>query len=109
MQAGTVRVRLYRTARGVRQRCPAFGVCAMGRTHGHGLGQKAREETLLRRRALMATSEARRNSRRWERLTGPVSGILKERMGMRRFALRDLVNVAAQWRLTAAAFDLRFL
>ena len=89
MQADTARVRLYRTDRGVRQRCPAFGVCAIGRIHGRGSGTGAHEETLLRLHALMSTGEARRASRRWGRLAGPVSGILKERMEMRRFALRD--------------------
>lgn len=109
MQTDTVRERLYRTARGVCQRCPAVGVCAIGRIHGRASGTGAHEEKLLRLHALLATGKARRASRRWARLTGPVSGILEERMGMRQFALQGLVDVAAQWTLTATAFNLRIL
>ena len=39
----------------------------------------------------------------------PVFGIVKEQMGARRFLLRDLANVNAEWSLLAAAFNLRSL
>ena len=48
-------------------------------------------------------------SRRRGQLIEPVFGILKEQMEMRRFALRGLVNVVAQWTLAATAFNLRTL
>ena len=39
----------------------------------------------------------------------PVFGIIKEHMGGRRFLLRGLANVRAEWSLIAAAFNLRTL
>lgn len=39
----------------------------------------------------------------------PVFGIVKEQMGARRFLLRGLANVNAEWSLLAAAFNLRSL
>lgn len=68
MQANTDRVRLYRTARGICQSCPAFGVCTIDRIHGRGLRIGPHEEILLQRRALMATSEAKQASRKRGRL-----------------------------------------
>ena len=109
MQANTARVRLYRTARGVCQRCPAFGICTIDQIHGRGLGIGPHEELLLQRRALMATADAKRDSLRRGRLIEPVFGILKEQMGLRRFTLHGLANVAAEWTLTATAFNLRIL
>jgi len=38
-----------------------------------------------------------------------VFGIVKEQMGARRFLLRGLANVNAEWSLLAAAFNLRSL
>ena len=65
------------------------------------------EETLLHHRALMATGEARAASRRRGQLIEPVFGIIKEQMGLRRFALRGLTNVAAEWTTMVTAFNLR--
>ena len=39
----------------------------------------------------------------------PVFGIIKEQQGARRFLLRGLVNVAAEWTMLATAFNLRTL
>ncbi len=36
----------------------------------------------------------------------PVFGIIKEQQGARRFLLRGLTNVAAEWTMLATAFDL---
>ena len=109
MQANTARVRLYRTRRGVCQSCPAFGVCTVDAVHGRALTMGPHEETLLHHRALMATGEARAASRRRGQLIEPVFGIIKEQMGLRRFALRGLTNVAAEWTMMVTAFNLRTL
>ena len=109
MMANTARVRLYRTSRGVCQNCPAFGECTIDRIHGRGLGIGSHDDILRQHRALMATSEARLASRRRGQLIEPVFGILKEQMGTRRFGLRGLVNVIAEWTLAATAFNLRIL
>ena len=97
MQANTIRVRLYRTSVGVCQSCPAFGERTIVRIHGPGLGIGPHDEILRRHRALMSTGEAKPASRRRGHLIEPALGILKEQMWMRRFALRGLVNVSAEW------------
>ena len=109
IQANTARVRLYRTSGGVCLKCPAFGECTIDRMHGRGLGIGPHDEILRRHRALMATDEAKRASRRRGQLVEPVFVILKEQMGMRRFLLRGVADVAAEWTLSATAFNLRTL
>lgn len=109
IQANTARVRLYRASAGVCLRCPAFGECTIDRVHGRGIGIGPHDEILRRHRALMATEEAKRASMRRGQLIEPVFGILKEQMGLRRFHLRGVVNVAAEWTLSATAFNLRTL
>ena len=64
---------------------------------------------LLRHRAWMATDEARRAFKKRKQLVEPVFGIIKEQQGLRRFLLRGLGNVAAEWTLLATAFNLRTL
>ena len=67
-------------------------------------------DTALRRhRAWMATDEARRAFKKRKQLVEPVIGIIKEQQGLRRFLLRGLGNVAAEWTLLATAFNLRTL
>ena len=39
----------------------------------------------------------------------PVFGIIKEQQAGRRFLLRGLINVAAEWTVLATAFNLRTL
>ena len=109
IQANTGRVRLYRTSGDVCLSCPAFGECTIDRVHGRGIGIGPHDEILRRHRALMATDEAKQASRRRGHLIEPVFGILKEQMGMRRFLLRGVADVAAEWTLSATAFNLRTL
>jgi len=47
--------------------------------------------------------------RRRKELPEPAFGILKEQQGARRFLLRGLTNVKAEWVLRATAFNLRTL
>ena len=44
-----------------------------------------------------------------KQLAGPVFGIIKEQQGARRFLLRGLANVSAEWTVLATAFNLRTL
>ena len=55
----------------------------------------------------MSTSAAREAYKL--QLVEPVFGIIKEQQGARRFLLRGLVNVAAEWTMLATAFNLRTL
>ena len=44
-----------------------------------------------------------------KQLVEPVFGIIKEQQGARRFLLRGLANVAAEWTMLVTAFNLRTL
>tara|TARA_B100000315_G_C14195366_1_gene415182 strand:+ start:175 stop:420 length:246 start_codon:yes stop_codon:yes gene_type:complete len=57
----------------------------------------------------METDEARALYARRKELDEPTFGILKEQMGARRFLLRGLANVRAEFMLLATAFNLRTL
>ena len=55
---------------------------------------------------------ARRPNRIYDlrkQLVEPVFGIIKDQQGARRFLLRGIVNVAAEWTMLATAFNLRTL
>ena len=57
----------------------------------------------------MSTNEARSAVSRRKYLFEPVFGIIEEQQGVRRFLLRGLDNVAADWTLLSTAFNLRTL
>ena len=57
----------------------------------------------------MKTDKARELYARRQQLNEPVFGILKEQMGARRFLLRGLANVVAEFTLLATAFNLKTL
>ena len=110
IQANTARVRLYRTSSGaVCQACLAFGECTTDRNRGRGLGIGPHDVALRRHRAWMATDRARQANRRRSHLIEPIFGIIKEQMAARRFMLRGIMNVAAEWTMLATAFNLRIL
>ena len=67
------------------------------------------DAALRRHRTWMATSAAKEVYRLRKQLVEPVFGIIKEQQGARRFLLRGLVNVAAEWTVLATAFNLRTL
>jgi len=55
----------------------------------------------------MSTAEARNLYARRKELSEPTFGILKEQLGARRFLLRGLTNVQAEFTLLSTAFNLR--
>ena len=57
----------------------------------------------------MGTNEAQSALKRRKQLVEPVFGIIKEQQGLRRFLLRGIDNVAAEWTLLATTFNLRTL
>ena len=57
----------------------------------------------------MSTSAAKEAYGLRKQLVEPVFGIIKEQQGARRFLLRGLANVAAEWTVLATAFSLRTL
>ncbi len=101
--------RVYRASAATCQACPAFGVCTNDLLNGRALTAGPHDAVLRRHRTWMSTREAQKISKRRKQLIEPVFGIIKEQQGARRFLLRDLVNVAAEWILLATAFNLRTL
>ena len=67
------------------------------------------DDLLRQHRHWMSTERARGLYTRRKELIEPIFGILKEQLGARRFLLRGLANVLAEFRLLATAFNLRTL
>ena len=108
--ANGVPLRLYRATGAVCQACPAFRACTRAKeTLGRSLAIGPHDEVLRRHRSWMSTSVAQEAYRLRKQLVEPVFGIIKEQQGARRFLLRGLVNVAAEWTMLATAFNLRTL
>ena len=105
---GTPR-RVYRASGAICQGCPAFGMCTHDLLNGRALTIGPHDAVLRRHRPWMSTREAQNIAKRRKQLIEPVFGIIKEQQGARRFLLRGLVNVAAEWAVLATAFNLRTL
>ena len=101
--------RLYRTSEGVCQACPAFGVCTRSQRFGRSVAIGPYDAALRRHRVWISTDEAKDAYKRRKPLVEPVFGIIKEQLAARRFMLRGMVNVSAEWTLLATAFNLRTL
>lgn len=102
-------VREYRALGAVCRRCSAFGTCTKNDVWGRRLEIRPHEPALRRHRAWMETDEAKAAYGKRKQLVKPAFGILKEQMGLRRFLLRGLDNVRAEWTMLATAFNLRTL
>ena len=76
---------------------------------GRSLAIGPHDAVLRRHRARMSSSAAKQAYRLRKQLVEPVFGIIKEQQGARRFLLRSLTNVAAEWTMLATAFNLRTL
>lgn len=100
-------VRVYRGTGAVCRACPHFGACTTDGRQGRALEVGPHEAALRAHRAWMATDEARGLARQRKEVIEPVFGVLKEELGARRFLLRGLHNVEAEWTLLATAFNLR--
>ena len=101
-------VRQYRASGEACRACPAFGTCTSS-AHGRMVVLGPREAALSRHREWMETPEAQAAYKRRAGLVEPVFGIIKEQLGARRFLLRGLRHVEAEWTLLATAFNLRTL
>lgn len=101
--------RVYRASRTVCRQCPAYGVCTRDRHAGRALWIGPADLLLRQHRAWMTTETARVLYARRKGLIEPVFGILKEQLSARRFLLRGLRNVQAEFHLLATAFNLRTL
>ena len=101
--------RVYRASRTVCRICPAYGVCTKDRHAGRILWIGPADALLRQHREWMTTEMAKTLYSRRKGLIEPVFGILKEQLGGRRFLLRGLARVQAEFSLLATAFNLRML
>ena len=101
--------RVYRAPRRLCWACPAYGVCTKDAHTGRALWIGPSDALLRKHRHWMTTERARRLYARRKELIEPLFGILKEQLASRRFLLRGLVNVLAEFVLLATAFNLRTL
>ena len=93
---GRPEMRVYRASKGACLGCSAFGQCTKDSKQGRALEIGPHEEA----RALYGRRKG---------VVEPSFGILKELMDARRFLLRGLRSVGAEWVLLATAFNLRTL
>ena len=107
--ANGVPLRLYRASGAVCQACPAFRACTRAKEIGRSLAIGPHDAVLRGHRAWMSTSAAKEAYGLRKQLVEPVFGIIKEQQRARRFLLRGLANVAAEWTMLAKAFNLRTL
>ena len=107
--AGGANKRMYQAPKSICQACPVAGACIRRSTRSRSLVISPYDTALRRHRAWMATNEALSALKRRKQLVEPVFGIIKEQQGARRFLLRGVGNVAAEWTLLATAFNLRTL
>ena len=101
--------RIYRGSGAVCRECPAFGICTKNRQQGRSLQIGQHDDLLRQHRSWMDSADAKEAYRKRKQLSEPVFGILKEQLGIRRFLLRGLEKVRAEWDLLATAFNLRTL
>ncbi len=100
-------MRSYRATGVVCRECPAFGFCTKDGRQGRSVKIGPYDAALRRHRILMSTEGAKQTYRLRKELPEPAFGMLKEQQGARRFLLRGLANVSAEWTLLATAFNLR--
>ena len=101
--------RVYRASRAICLKCPAVKMCTSDGRRGRRILIGPNDSALRRHRNWMSTEKAKREYQRRKHLVDPVFGIIKEQMGVRRFLLRGLLNVSAEWAGLATAFNLRTL
>ena len=107
--AGGPSIRRYRAALAVCAACPVRAACTRAKTTSRSITISPDDGLLRRHRAFMTTDAAKDAYRRRKTLPEPAFGILKEQQAARRFLLRGLDNVRAEWSLLATAFNLRTL
>jgi hypothetical protein len=102
-------VRRYRASGAGCRACPAFGECTTDARQGRSLHISQYEPFLRGHRSWMQTDEAQALVKQRKTLVEPAFGILKEHQNLRRFLLRGLANVTAEWSLLAVGFNVRTL
>ena len=99
--------RIYRNSGAVCCACPDFGRCTPDARQGRSLEVDLHHAEARAHREWMASEEAKTLARKRKHLIEPVFGVIKQELGGRRFHLRGLTNVEAEWTLLVTAFNLR--
>jgi transposase len=107
-RAGRAPTRVYAAVGAVCRACPLFGTCTTNR-QGRRLEAGPAEQALQAQRARMRTAAAKAVYRHRKTLPETVFGLLKEHHGARRFWLRGLDAVRAEWSCLALGFNLKTL
>lgn len=107
--SGLRSMRVYYASRTSCHTCSALGICTRDKRAGRSLWITPYDELLRKHRQWMDTNEARTLYARRKEMSESTFGILKEQMNARRFLLRGLTNVRAEFTLLATAFNLRTL
>jgi transposase len=102
-------IRVYYASRTDCRTCSAYGICTRDTHAGRSLWIGPSDILIRDHRHWMRTEEARSLYARRQQLIEPVFGIIKEQLGVKRFLLRGLVNVKAEFTLLATAFNLKML
>jgi hypothetical protein len=103
------RMTTYRAEAGVCAACAVRAACTTTTRPGRAVQLGAYETAVRAHRQWMATAEAQQASRRRGPLIEAVFGTLKEQHQGRRFQLRGLRKVTAEWTLLAVGANLRTL
>jgi transposase len=88
--------------------CPVRAACTSN-PRGRTIERMPWADAVERHRAQMATAVATERMRQRRTLIEPAFGSLKEHLGLRRFLLRGLQAVQAEWLLAGSAYNLRKL
>jgi hypothetical protein len=99
--------RVYGVSRTACRACPAYGICTRDKHGGRALWIGSSDRLLVEHRQWMNTDKAQELYSQRQQLNEPVFGILKDQMGARRFLLRGMANVSAEFTLLATAFNLK--
>lgn len=102
-------VRVYRGKARACRECEAFGKCTKNKRHGRELEVSKYEGKIKEHRLVMESREGKELYKYRKEYVEPVFGIMKECQGARRFLLRGLAKVRAEWSLLACSFNLRTL
>lgn len=96
-------VRVYRGR--ACQDCPVRGECTRD-PKGRTISRYEWHDAVAAHQQRMTTDKAKARMRRRSCLVEPVFGIFKEHFGFRRFLLRGLTEVRAEWLLAGSAYNL---
>lgn len=102
-----VLLRVYRSAAVCRD-CPVRAQCTRDR-HGRTIEIGPHHEALLRHREKLLAASAQAQLRQRGRIVEPVFAQLKANGGFRRWSLRGLEAVGAQWALLCTSWNLQVL